>query len=270
MSSKRTYRRRSIRLRGYDYAQPGAYFVTICTYRRQPLFGEVVDGEMRLNAAGRVARRCWLEIPQHFPHVQLDEFVIMPNHVHGILVIVEHPYPDAVDPDVGAKNVGAKNVSPLHSPDVVDPDVGAKNLSPLPSPLHPSQPSKMPRSPSRTIGSVVRGFKIGVTKWFRQNTDIYNVWQRNYYEHIIRNERALNNIRRYIRDNPLRWFLDRYNPDAVGEDPLARDIWLLLRDPKPSQRKYESPISSCETTSSSSGCGDARKRVEKTIGEGER
>ena len=138
------HHRRSIRLQGYDYTQPGAYFITICTHEREPLFGDVVGGEMHLNDAGRIAEQCWLDIPNHFPHVELDEFVIMPNHVHGILWIVD-------DVTVG---------------------VGAKNFSPLPSP----PPS---RGTSKTIGSVVRGFKIGVTRWFSQNTSLYTVWQRN-------------------------------------------------------------------------------------------
>jgi hypothetical protein len=79
--------RRSIRLRGYDYSQAGAYFITICTQDRACLFGEIVDGEMRPNAAGRMVKQCWQEIPAHFSHVELDEFVVMPNHVHGILII---------------------------------------------------------------------------------------------------------------------------------------------------------------------------------------
>ena len=176
------HHRRSIRLKGYDYSREGAYFVTICTQYRLCLFGEVVDGEMRLNDAGRIAEQCWLAIPNHFPHVALDAFVIMPNHIHGVLWIVG--------------------------------DVGAKNFSPLP-----------PRGTSKTIGSVIRGFKIGVTKWFRENTDIYTVWQRNYYEHIIRTEDALHRIRRYIATNPLRWHLDRENPQRLGEDEF--DQWLM-------------------------------------------
>ncbi len=197
--------RRSIRLKGYDYTQPGAYFITICTHLRRTLFGEVVDGEMRLNALGEVARQCWAAIPDHFPHTALDEFVIMPNHVHGIIWIVD---------DIGANN---------HSPNHHSPaNVGAKNFSPL-------QSSPPPRGTSKTIGSMVRGFKIGVTKWARQNTDVYTVWQRNYYEHIIRNDRALDAIRQYIADNPLRWHLDRYNENAVGRDPRAAEVWRMLQ-----------------------------------------
>ena len=145
---------------------------------------------MQLNDAGSVAEACWLAIPEHFLFVELDAFVIMPNHIHGIIVIT------AGETGVGA-NVGvivrANNHSPLHSP--------------LPSPF---------RSPSQTVGSIIRGFKIGVIKWFRANTDVYAVWQRNYYEHIIRNEPALHRIRTYIAANPARWTDDSENPDAPG------------------------------------------------------
>ncbi len=98
------HHRRSIRLKGYDYSQAGAYFVTICTQNRECLFGDIVDGEMMLNDAGQMVEQCWYDIPLHFPHAGLDEFVVMPNHIHGIVVI---------NANVGAKNVGAKNFSPL-------------------------------------------------------------------------------------------------------------------------------------------------------------
>ncbi|MDO9081526.1 MAG: transposase [Desulfuromonadales bacterium] len=163
--------RRSIRLQRYDYSSAGAYFVTICTQNRECLFGEMEDGAMRLNDAGKVAEQCWQEIPGHFPQVELDEFVVMPNHVHGILVI-------------GESGVAA---------------------------------GKRPAGTSRTIGSVVRGFKIGVTKWMRQAHPIHAVWQRNYWEHIIREEVELEQIREYIRNNPVRWELDQLYPGCRGE-----------------------------------------------------
>jgi hypothetical protein len=180
------HHRRSIRLKNYDYASSGAYFVTIVTHQRQCLFGAIVDGAMRLNEWGAIAERCWMEIPQHYPHVILDAFVIMPNHVHGIIILNENNFNGSI---VGA--IGANNHSPF---------VGANNHSP--------QRNDRPRGTTHTIGSIVRGFKIGVTKWFRQHTDIYNVWQRNYYEHIIRNEIELNKIREYILNNSLNWETD--------------------------------------------------------------
>jgi putative transposase len=173
------HHRRSIRLKEHDYAQPGAYFVTICTRERESPFGHVVNGEMRLNDAGEIARRCWEDIPHHFPLVGLDAFVVMPNHVHGIIVITESCR-------------GEKSFAPTHAPTTTT--------------------TTTPQSPSRTIGSIVRGFKIGVTKWFRANTDLYSIWQRGYYEHIIRNEAELMAIREYIQANPARWDEDENNP----------------------------------------------------------
>jgi REP element-mobilizing transposase RayT len=106
--------------------------------------------------------------------VYLDEYIIMPNHIHGILVI-------------NNQNVGAKDFSPLQLPDI----------------------TKF-QSPSKSIGSIIRGFKIGVTKWSKKNTDKYIIWQRNYYEHVIRDDSDLNNIRTYIINNPLKWSEDKY------------------------------------------------------------
>jgi REP element-mobilizing transposase RayT len=174
----RKHDRRSIRWFAYDYAQAGAYFVTICTHDHVCLFGRVVGEAMELNPAGKAVWECWYAIPRHFPQVALDEFIVMPNHVHGIIVIG-----DDAGGDVGA-HVGAKD--------------GANDYSPLPG----------VRGTSRTVGSIVRGFKIGATKWMRRNTKVRAVWQRNYYEHVIRGERALGRIRRYIEDNPGNWMRD--------------------------------------------------------------
>jgi putative transposase len=182
------HHRRSIRLQCYDYSQAGALFVTICTNNRENLFGDIVAGAMQLNYAGQTVERCWVDIPAHFPCVELDEFVVMPNHIHGIIVLT-----DAITTvwakDLRAKDIWAKN--------------RAKNISPL-------QPR--PTGTSGTIGSIVRGFKIGVTKWFRQQNTVHEVWQRNYWEHIIRNETERDRFREYIRNNPARWEQDKLNP----------------------------------------------------------
>ena len=176
------HNRHSIRLQGYDYAQPGAYFITIVAHDRQCLFGEIENGEMRINECGKMAQQCWLDIPNHFPQTQLDEYIIMPDHIHGIIIINDSPI------------VGAKKFSPnnMETNDFSPQTPQRSNIAPF-------------RSPSQTIGSVVRGFKIGVTKWMHQNTDIQNIWQRNYYEHIVRNADELHRIRQYIRNNPQNW-----------------------------------------------------------------
>ncbi len=199
-------RRRSIRLKDYDYAQPGAYFITIVTHHREMLFGRVVDGEMALNAYGEIVREEWFRSAEIRAEIELfpDEFVVMPNHIHGIVWIVE--------------------TGP----------VGATGRSPLPPHDQP------PRGPTpRSLGSFIAGFKSAVTKRINalRNTPGAPVWQRNYYEHIIRTERALDAIRRYIAANPLRWHLDRYNPAATGTDPMARDLWRLLKTAPPPRKK---------------------------------
>lgn len=187
------HHRRSIRLQCYDYSQAGALFVTICTNNRENLFGHIVDGAMQLNNAGQTVERCWIDIPAHFPHVELDEFVVMPNHVHGIIVLT-----DAVT-TVGAKDLWTKD----RAKDIWAKNIWAKNISPL---------QGRPTGTSGTIGSIVRGFKVGVTKWYRQQNTIHEVWQRNYWEHIIRNETERDRFREYIRNNPARWELDKLNP----------------------------------------------------------
>jgi REP element-mobilizing transposase RayT len=191
LHSTATHRRHSIRLKGYDYSQAGLYFITICCQSRICHFGKIKTNKMILNDLGEIAQQCWLEIPQHFPHALLHEYVVMPNHIHGIIELSGM---------VGAKNLsplqhGAKNLSPLQH--------GAKNLSPL---QHGAKDfSPLPHGTSRTIGSIVRGFKIGVTKQLDGT-----IWQRNYYEHIIRNKRAYQNISDYIIRNPATWQNDRF------------------------------------------------------------
>jgi REP element-mobilizing transposase RayT len=193
------HHRRSLRLKGYNYAHPGAYFVTICTHKQLPLFGHLVDGTMVLNQRGEIVREEWFRTVEIRTEIQLhpNEFVVMPNHIHGIVWIV----------DTGAQRAGVQNIVGAHG--------GA--------PLH--------RSP-RSLGSFIAGFKSATTKRINQlrSTPVAPVWQRNYYEHIIRTEKALHAIRRYILDNPMRWQLDRYNPDATGSDPQERDLWQMLQN----------------------------------------
>ena len=184
------HHRKSIRLKGYDYSQAGLYYITICVKDRRCLFGNIENREMILNDAGRIANECWLNIPEHFPNVVLHEHVIMPNHVHGIIELVgaNNHSPEMDLPESFCDEMGAKNVSN---------EMGAKNVSPL-------------RSPSKTVGSIVRGYKIGVTKWFRSNGNMGNIWQRNYWEHIIRDDQSYQRISGYIIDNPKNWDNDKF------------------------------------------------------------
>ena len=331
--------RKSIRLKGYDYSQAGLYFITICCKDRALLFGAVINGEMVLNDAGKIANACWLAIPKHFPNSILHEYVIMPDHIHGIIELTsvgaEYFPPDhpRVSPDHVRTAVGAEYFPPDHArvppdhvrvppdhvrvppdharvpPDHVrvPPDhvhVPPDHVHVPPDHLHvppdhlrvppdhvrvPPDHSRAPPDHSRvppdharvppdhvrvppdhvhvppdharvppdhtwadtwantpradtrantpradtrantqraenfpplrkTIGSIIRGFKIGVTKWMRQNTGTTDVWQRNYYEHIIRNEKSHQIISNYIANNPAKW--DRA---AVGAEYFPPD-----------------------------------------------
>lgn len=169
------HHRRSIRLKGYDYSKAGWYFVTICTHNREPLLGNVVDGDMVLNELGKIVTSEWLITGKIRTNIDLDKFVVMPNHIHGIIVIVNDEL-----------RRGTKHRAPTME--------------------------RFGKPTSNTIPTVIRGFKSAVTKKIniiRQSSGT-PVWQHNYYEHIIRNEPELNRIRQYIMENPLKWQGDKY------------------------------------------------------------
>ncbi len=172
------HHRHSIRLPFYDYAQAGLYFVTICTHERRPLFGVVVDGEMVLTEAGNIAKDTWLQTPVLRPNITLHDFIVMPNHLHGIIEIV------------GAQRLRPNNL-------ITGQEAWREN-------------GREHRAP--TLGDVVRGYKSSVSKHIKalKDTSIDTVWQRNYHEHVIRNEQSYLNIAQYIQSNPLRWQDDRY------------------------------------------------------------
>lgn len=175
-STIRILKRKSLRIKGYDYSKNGLYFVTICCQDMECLFGEVKEGEMVFNEEGVFANKCWEEIPEHFPNVKLHEYIIMPNHVHGIIEIVEE------------KAQGEQNIAPVKE----------------------KQFHEFGKIIPRSVGSIVRGFKIGVTKHLRQNYSnefpkSRKIWQRNFHDRIIHTNSAYVNIVNYIRDNPKNW-----------------------------------------------------------------
>ncbi|MDP2661064.1 MAG: transposase [Dehalococcoidia bacterium] len=174
------HHRRSIRLPTYDYSQPGAYFVTLCAEQRTCLFGEIVEEEMRLNEYGAVVRACWHNLPVHFPYLTLDEMIVMPNHVHGILALGESAG------SVSAHGVGA-GLRPA-------PTVVARKRHGLPE-----------------IVRALKSFSARRINTLR-GTPGTRVWQRNYYERVMRNHRELEKVREYITTNVSRWALDRENP----------------------------------------------------------
>jgi REP element-mobilizing transposase RayT len=153
-------RRNSLRLPDYDYTTSGAYFVTVCIKERKCILGEIRDGEMRSNCLGRIIEKTWVHLPQHYPATVLDEFILMPNHIHGLLWL----------------------------------STSANNLS-----------------------EVIRGFKTFSAKRINQTlgTPGRPVWQRGFYDHVVRSEHALTKIRTYILNNPAQWHLDRENPDTT-------------------------------------------------------
>lgn len=192
------HHRRSIRMRGYDYAQEGVYFVTVCAQDRQCLFGEIVDGEIRLNDAGRMVQAVWKELSIHYPGVEGDEFVVMPNHVHGLIVLV---------------GAGPRAC----------PDVGPRRACP-----EKGQPQGV--APTLSLPDVLHRFKTLTTKRYADSVEQlgwipfhHRLWQRNYYEHVVRDEESLDRIRQYILDNPARWEFDRENPAATTLE--QEDAW---------------------------------------------
>jgi REP element-mobilizing transposase RayT len=187
------HHRRSIRLPGYDYTQAGAYFVTLVTWQRECLFGNVVNGEMILNKAGQIVQWEWEHLAQAFKFVQLGVDQVMPNHFHGVLSFR----------DVGANRPGITN------------ELASTN------PLHNSIPSDLDGSPllrgtkPASLGAVMQQFKSRVTKrlWKIPELTGTPIWQRNYYERIIRDEREMDAIWRYIEANPANWGNDEENPN---------------------------------------------------------
>lgn len=184
--------RKSIRLPDYDYSQPGAYFVTICVQDQRCLFGHILKGIIQLNDAGRMVGGSWNKLSERFPGIKLDEYVIMPNHFHGIVHIV------------GAPLVGAR--------------IENGNTH-----------SRAGTSPAPTLGQIVGAFKSITTKKYMEGVRQFGwksfhpkLWHRNYYEHIIRSESKLNQIRQYIQNNPAQWDRDEYNPGILSGNTIDR------------------------------------------------
>jgi putative transposase len=182
--------RRSIRLNGHDYAQPGAYFVTVCTRQREGMLGRVEAGQVLLSDAGEIARSVWDGLPERFPSIGLDEYVVMPNHVHGIVL------------------VGAQFIAP-------DPKDGLTR--------HAPGLGEIIRAYKATVTRLVRRRDDGATNPGVMDKGVMNHaptgfgWQRGFYEHVVRNEAELTAIREYMEANPARWEEDENNPDFPSQ-----------------------------------------------------
>lgn len=170
MSTSAFPQRKTPRLQGYDYRQNGAYFITVCTYKRQHLFGEIYGDEMELNTLGCIVQTCWEQIPTHFPVAELDAFVIMPNHMHGIIFITLETEPNNYQPERFSKPI-------------------ARSLSTI------------MRSFKSAVTKQINQLLVADNK---------SVWQGRFHDHIIRSERSLNVLREYAINNPARWDKDRF------------------------------------------------------------
>jgi putative transposase len=185
------HHRRSIRLKGYDYAQAGLYFITICCQNRIHRFGHVENGVMVLNEFGTVAYNAWMKTPEIRPNMELGDFVVMPNHIHGIIRLVD----------------GGE----LHSPNNMPNNTPNETMGELHSSIVWGECNSPLRGPSNNIGAIVRGYKSTVTKQLNLLNVGCAIWQRNYHEHIIRDAQSYQRISEYIINNPAKWTADKFH-----------------------------------------------------------
>jgi REP element-mobilizing transposase RayT len=186
--------RKHLRVKQFDYTSNCAYFVTLCTENRRQAFGEINDGKLEPTRRGMIVQECWNDIPNHHPFVQLDAFILMPNHIHGVLVFV-----------------GEKPLGPV-----------------VATPASPQPPGPAKSS----LGSVVGSFKSAVSRKINKLRPhaADGLWQVSFYDHVVRNDRALDRIREYILSNPERWNEDELNEQGTGRDRLQGLIDSLTRD----------------------------------------
>jgi REP element-mobilizing transposase RayT len=209
------HHRRSIRLKGYDYTQAGAYFVTICSYQREEMFGVVKERKMNLNRAGQIVRAAWLDLPRHYTHVRLETFCAMPNHIHGVIVLVEGNAITKGRGGSGSTNERMPVVAQTcpHEVDGMLVDKGGSGSMNSTLPIT-SQTRPYEANVRHGLPEIVRAFKSFSARRinFIRHAIGSPVWQRNYFEHIIRNDTELKTICEYINANPLRWQEDSLNP----------------------------------------------------------
>lgn len=205
------HKRRSVRLKDYDYKSNGAYFITICTFKKDCLFGDIADGSVQLSEYGRIVEREWTRTHDLRQNVHIDEFVVMPNHFHGILLIDDNDHVGAMrclarfeKANKRQTNKRATHCGENWATHRIAPTINAG-----------------------TIGSIVGQFKSIAAKQINRlrNSPGLPIWQRNYYEHIIRSENELHVIRKYIVDNPLKWDLDNENPSNTNFGAKAQNIF---------------------------------------------
>jgi putative transposase len=188
------FRIKSARHPNWDYANNAAYFVTICTKGRECYFGEIANGQMKLSDIGKIAFDCWIEIPKHFPFVKLDTLVIMPNHVHGIIIIDKPIETQYFTCHQNNQNDQYNNKRNIETQDFASLRIPKNKFGPQ----------------SKNLASIIRGFKIGVTKNARQIHADFS-WQSRFHDRIIRDNNQFERIQTYINNNPLHWEKDKMN-----------------------------------------------------------
>ena len=232
------HHRRSIRLKGYDYTQPGAYFITICTHHRDEIFGEVINGEMKLSPLGMIVREEWFRSAEMRKEIRLidEELVVMPNHIHGIIWIV--------DPNVGADRVRPNKGDRPNVGICLDDGIQqfmnrASTMYPNDQDVRGNQDARGQNQDARgaslrrargSLGSIIAGFKASVSSRAKRELNMTGIWQKNYYDHIIRNDRELNNIRWYIARNPFNWQLDRDNSQNIRKLSPPEKVEEYVKD----------------------------------------
>ena len=232
MTAATNQNRRSIRLKGYDYSQTGSYFITICARDRESLFGDIKDEQVILNKNGLVVQRWWGESKIRFKEIELDEFVVMPNHFHGIIHI-------ASTPTVGAIHELPLHELPLHENPIKNGRIHPSQTFPVGA-IHELVAENDPRQRRKMlIPQIIGWFKMNSSKNINQirNSPGIPVWQRNYYDHIIRHDDELNQIREYIINNPIKWDYDHENPYCRG-NPRRGDSRIALMGIAPTEDNF--------------------------------
>lgn len=194
------HRRISVRLKSCDYTGPAAYFITICTYEKECHLGEMRNGNLKFSPIGLKVRQVWREIPRHFNYIRLDQFIVMPNHIHGI-VIQQRPFQTR---DANRELLLTGNINE-------DNNMGQCRSAIYDTRLADNFYSTISPKPG-SLAVIVRTFKGVITRWCRLHGYNYFNWQRNYHEHVIRSNDELANIRQYIKNNPIKWDDDPENP----------------------------------------------------------
>jgi len=190
MDNQKLPSRKFIRLNDYDYRQPGAYFITICTFKKMQIFGSISEDKILLSQAGLIVEKCWHKLSSHFPNILIDAFIVMPNHFHGIIILNER-----------GQNCRGEAFAPQSSDSI---SIIEANASP--------DSRFATGTSSGSISSIIQNFKSNTTRRINATNETKGnvVWQRNFYEHVIRNYKSLDEIRQYIIGNPWNWLNDKY------------------------------------------------------------